>query len=345
MKPLFFFSLVAVASAMLTSCEYSPLCMDHAEHAPAYDLDLSVEYDLRWQYTEAGGTDWSTGWPGNITDETYENLVPLRPSGLRVLAYDHGTPYRRFNIASDGGIVALAKYYNRMVLYNNDTERIVFNDEESFDDISATTRTVSRASYLGNPFHEDEQSDMFTVAAPDPLFGSFITGIDIKPSLTALPLHTIMKPLSFKYLIRFNFVNGIQYVGLARGALSGMARSVSLSTGCTSKEEATILFDVDLKTYGLQAVVGSFGIPDYPNPNYSRAGGSHSLNLEVRLRNGKILTFNFDVTEQLATQPLGGIIEVGGIDIPDDVGKEDSGSFDIDIEGWGDFVDIPLNFN
>lgn len=345
MKTSFFFSLIAVASLVLTSCDYSPLCMDHPEHAPAYDLDLSVDYDLRWQYTEPGGTDWSANWPQNITDESYDALKPLRPDGLRVLAYDHGTPYRRFNIAPDGGIVALAKYYNRLVLYNNDTERIVFNDEDSFDDISATTRTVSRASYLGNPFHESSKSDMFTVAPPDPLMGAFITDIDIKPSMTALPLHATMKPLSFKYLVRFNFVNGIEYVGLARGALSGMARSVSLSTGHTSKEEATILFDADLKTYGLQAVVGSFGVPDYPNGNYSRAQGSHSLNLEVRLRNGKVLTFNFDVTEQLAVQPLGGIIEVGGIDIPDDVGKEDSGSFDIDIEGWGDFVDIPLTFN
>ena len=52
-----------------------------------------------------------------------------------------------------------------------------------------------------------------------------------------------MRSLVFTYLVRYEFESGIDYIGIARGALAGMAQSVSLSTGHTSKESASILFD------------------------------------------------------------------------------------------------------
>ena len=61
------------------------------------------------------------------------------------------------------------------------------------------------------------------------------------------------------------------------------------------------------------------------------------------LRNGKVLSFDYDVTDQLLHQPHGGVIRVGGIEISDDDGKGGSGGFDVDVDGWGDYEDIPID--
>lgn len=59
--------------------------------------------------------------------------------------------------------------------------------------------------------------------------------------------------------------------------------------------------------------------------------------------NGKYKTFEpFDITDQMMAQPRGGVIIVSGLEITDEEGKEGSGGFDPDVDGWGDFIDIPL---
>ena len=92
----------------------------------------------------------------------------------------------------------------------------------------------------------------------------------------------------------------------------------------------------------------SFGIPDYPGDHYGdgtrTTERSYHLNLEVRLHNGAMKTFEFDVTDQVKAQPRGGVIIVSdGLVITDEEGAAGSDSgFDIDVEGWGDYIDIPL---
>ena len=69
------------------------------------------------------------------------------------------------------------------------------------------------------------------------------------------------------------------------------------------------------------------------------------LTREVRLHNGKFKTFEFDVTDQLLGQPRGGVIVVDGIEIPDKEGTEGGGTFDPEVDKWGDYIDIPLPIN
>ena len=61
--------------------------------------------------------------------------------------------------------------------------------------------------------------------------------------------------------------------------------------------------------------------------------------------NGKILNYFFDITDQVADQPHGGVISVDGIKISDDEGGGSQGSgFDVDVDGWGEFKDVPIEF-
>ena len=137
-------------------------------------------------------------------------------------------------------------------------------------------------------------------------------------------------------------------IAFLAGALAGMVESVYLNDGHTGPEAATVMFDCTLRDYGPEATVKSFGIPDYPGDHYGdgtrTTERSYHLNLEVRLHNGAMKTFEFDVTDQVKAQPRGGVIIVSdGLVITDEEGAAGSDSgFDIDVEGWGDYIDIPL---
>ena len=129
---------------------------------------------------------------------------------------------------------------------------------------------------------------------------------------------------------------------LARGALSGMAESVYLQDGRTSGETATILFEGELKEFGVEARVTSFGAPGYtPSAPMQRSDNRYGLNLEVILGNGKLKNFEFDVTEQVAAQPRGGVIMVAGLAVTDDEAGGDAG-FEVEVDGWGQYEDIEL---
>ena len=271
----------------------------------------------------------------------YEARRPGTPECLGVQIYIEDRAYSVVNVAPEGDIVQMSPGEHSLLLYNNDTEYIVFDDMQSYSRARATTRTRSRSSYMGNSYMED--NDENTVNAPDMLYGNYMESYTAERKTETDLLPVTMHPLVFTYLVRYEFSHGLEYVALARGALSGMAEAVWLNSGRTSEESATVLYDCTLQDFGAQASVRSFGIPDYPNEHYTtRAGGQYGLNLEVRLKNGDIKTFDFDVTEQVAAQPQGGVIVVSGIEISDEEGQKGGSGFEVDVNDWGEYEDVEL---
>ena len=77
--------------------------------------------------------------------------------------------------------------------------------------------------------------------------------------------------------------------------------------------------------------------------NYpTKVPAKNALNLELLLKNGKTVIFDFDVTEQIQAQPHGGVIVVSGIEIKQEDGSQGSGAFDVEVNDWGDYEDIYL---
>lgn len=271
----------------------------------------------------------------------YHELCPDAPDGLRIQVYNEDGTNNVLNVAPEGDIVRMRPGEHSLLLYNNDTEYIVFDDMNSFASAKATTRTRTRASYGGNPYMENTVEN--TVNAPDMLYGNYMENYTAERKTETDELPVTMHPLVFTYLVRYEFSHGLEYVALARGALAGMAGAVWLNSGRTSEEAVTILYDCSVEDFGAQACVHSFGIPDYPNEHYTaRAERRYGLNLEVRLKNGKVKSFDFDVTDQVAVQPQGGVIVVSGIEISDEDGTEGGSGFEVDVEDWGEYEDVEL---
>lgn len=330
----------------LTACDNKDLCFNHFEHASRYATNVSITYERNWEQPYENNTDWQNQWNSLGLGFPYDDLRPGIPEGIRLTSYNEDGVRTDNNIKPLGEEVYISPGINSLLFYNNDTEYIVFNDMESYSQASATTRSRSRSTYMGNPLYkaaEGESGEEVTVSAPDVLYGHYIDAYLQNRVMEPQQLGVSMHPLVFTYLVCYKFEHGYNYVALARGALSGMAGSVYLSNGRTSKDAVTVLYDCTLESWGIMADVHSFGIPDFPNPAYTRTGQTFALNLEVRLLNGKILNFNFDVTEQVAKQPHGGVITVDGINISDEDGKPGGSAFDVTVDGWGEFQDVPID--
>ena len=325
------------------SCEHQELCYDHTPHAERVEYKLELSFDCEWEYNVETHVDWEQIWKPEY-GISYDDIRPKEPEGVRVHIFneDDETETVR-NLTKEKSTIHFSDegHYD-LLFYNNDTEYIVFEGLESFNDAYATTRGVNRNTYRGNSL-KTRGGEEVTVNPPDMLFGAYINDLYVEKSTQADTMTVTLKPLVYTYLIRYEVEEGADYISLARGALAGMARGVNLGNGRTVKEEATVMFDCNtIGDFGVQALVKSFGIPDYPNPNYSRGPQQFCLNLEAKLKNGSLQQFEFDITDQIEKQPHGGVIVVQVKSIFEGMS---GGGFDIGVDGWGDAIDVPLSGN
>lgn len=320
---------------LLASCR-KDLCYDHDAHGLAVKVDVVADWEQEWERMHE--TDWEQGWLEDFSC-TYDELRPDVAEGIRALVYaDIGSAYNEYNLEATGGRLPMAEGTNTLLFYNNDTEYIVFSDLDASASASATTRTRTRSTFTSTEAHAEER----TINEPDMLYGTYLEEYEAERTVEPVELRLTMRPLVYTYVVRYEFSHGLQYVALARGALAGMAESVYLQDGHTDEAAATVLYDCTLESYGAEAQVQTFGVPNYPGEGYTRAAQVYTLNLEVRLTNGTILDYEFDVTDQVEAQPRGGVIIVSGIEVSDEDGQAGEGAFDVDVEGWGEYIDIPL---
>lgn len=224
---------------MATGCEHKDLCYDHPDHATRYQTQINASYSLIWEMPATDGYDWATHWP-DAFGIGYHTLDPSMPEGLCVNAYSSDGRKTSRHLPPEGGIVEMTPGINSLLMYNDDTEYIVFDDLNNSVSAKATTRARSRTGYTGNTLNPARGNDTEkTVSPPDALFGYYAETFDQKPSVSPGRIDVTLKPLVFSYLVRYEFTHGVKYIGVARGALTGMAESVYLYDGHTGKTQAT----------------------------------------------------------------------------------------------------------
>lgn len=332
--------LMTMVSGVLTSCR-DELCYNHF---PSLDVSLVWEYEWERDY----GMHHSANWDASAYGMEYSSLKPGKPEWVNFVRFSaDGGRHEDYMTEDKINIILDTDDEESILLYNGDTEYIVLHDIASISDARATPTTRTRSSIAGVI---QQHPGLRTTNPPDFLYSAFIEKVPHVEMHKVLPMTVKMQPLVFTYLIRYEFEAGLQHVRLARGALGGLAESVYLRDSRTSDEATIVLYDCEVTDYGCQARVRSFGVPGFPDEYYGRSATKasdrpYTLNLEVLLTNGKTLEFNFDVADQLAKQPKGGVIKVSGIKIEDEQNQpsETTGDFDVDLSGWNDVdVDLPV---
>lgn len=316
---------------LLSGCR-KELCYDHYRY-----LTLQSDWEFVWERDYGCG--WQETWDTEAMARRYEDFLPGMPEGITMLLYDEEEEPSKSFLKPEGGDIVLNEGSHSILLYNNDTRYIVLNDMATAPTARASSTTRTRASLP--ELHEGERS----VAPPDVLFAAYSGNVPEVDLHNRVELPMKLTPLVYTYYIRFNIVEGLSNISLVRGALAGMADSVYLLTGATSEEAATILFDCTLTPFGAETDMRSFGVPGFPDNYYGREAGNenrrYTLNLEILLKNGKTVSFDYDVTPQLANQPRGGVIVIDGIELGEEMTGNNSG-FDVGVSDWGEWTDIDI---
>lgn len=322
---------------MMLSCRQE-LCYNHFP-----TLEIGLQWEREWERDY--GMSHQSNWDPQYHGISYDELKPTIPEWVNIVRYDSdGSVDERF-LTPDGGSMTISESARpSFLLYNGDTEYIVLSDMASHISARASATPRSRST-LSAVMERHPQAR--TTNPPDILYSAFIDNAPAVKNHQTTLMNVKMQPLVYTYVIRYEFEHGLEHVSLARGALGGMAESVYMRDGVTSDESIIILFDCEMNPYGCEALVRSFGVPGFPDEYYGRSvtqaphDRPYTLNLEVMLKNGKIVEFNYDIGEQLKNQPRGGVITVKGIRIEDEETKYTSG-FDVDVSDWGDHEEIDL---
>lgn len=338
LSKIFFIAVVMAVMSELTSCR-DELCYDHY---PSLSLGLAWEHEWERDY----GMNHAANWDAAKHGFEYDDIRPESPEWVNmVINKPDGTTNEKFLKPEGGKISVDLGEGQSYLLYNGDTEYIMLSDVASLTDARASASSRSRS---GMTYINEHHPDVRSTNPPDVLYAAYVENV---PTFNIHDHHSIdvkMQPLVYTYVIRYEFEYGLEDVSLARGALGGMAESVYLRDGRTSDNSSIILYDCDVKDYGCEAHVRTFGIPGFPDEYYGRAESEtpdrpYSLNLEVLLKNGVTVEFNFDIADQLKKQPRGGVITVTGLHIDPQIGQSESG-FNVEVTDWPehDVIDLPV---
>ena len=314
---------------VLVSCNHKDLCYGHDSHTPRHSVDLNIQAELQWQYSFNGP--WETGW------KNYDSFLPGWPQGFRCMVhYPETDKWDEYNLSEKGGVMQVDAGLKNLLVYNNDTEFVMFK-KEADNNWWITTNEVQRSTYEGNSFVGDGKEK--TVNMPDVVFADYIPGIRTEESLVPEAVDALCRPLVYTWYVRFEFSQGADYIALCRGAMAGVAGAACLNRRICNTENVTVLFDAEKETGAVTATVRAFGLPETDNDSL-KVG----LNLEVMLTNTRILDFDFDITGQMKAQPQGGVVVVKGLVITEEQGRMPENGYEIKVNGWGDYEDVPLNF-
>ena len=331
-----FITFIMILMSVMMSCR-DELCYNHF---PSLDVALSWEHEWERDY----GMRHSENWDTPLHGFGYDDLRPGKPEWVNIIRFTPDGKRHEHFIGNDGdNIMVEGGIDQSMLLYNGDTEYIILSDMATPPEARASATDRTRTSLTAfSEFHPNTR----TTNPPDILYSAYLQTVAPVKTHESRPLPVKMQPLVYTYVVRYEFEYGLENVALARGALGGMADSVYLLDGRSSEEATIIIYDCDIKDYGCEAHVRSFGVPGFPDEYYGRGDlrtepRRYTLNLEVRLKNGKFVEFNIDVSDQIEKQPRGGLITVSGLRI-EDIDSSSPAGFDVEVEGWGERVDIDL---
>lgn len=252
----------------------------------------------------------------------------MLPEGVRVMFYSLDTHrYVQDNFPARGGEIELRQGNYQMVMYNNDSEKILFRNLNDYSAIEAYTNKMSRPSFV-NPTIGEE-----TYGQPDVLWMDKMESFRVASSSATV----YFKPQQqVKLYTGWVEADGLGYVHGVRGAITGMLGNINLSTGKAGRP-STIFFDALVKGHTVTFSFRSFGVFQQELPSTK-----NYLSLEFLLPNG-VVQRNVDITDKMGKLFNGGFVQLTDtLNIPPDT-TTTGGGFNGTVDDWNEIIyPIPI---
>ena len=357
--------------SLLAGCERKDL---YLSQRGTLSIDVSVydiQLDLMW------GADWQLKWQYLWDESLYGFVGYAEPTGVRANVYtinqiNERVKYTTRNLPKTGGKVSLTTNTTYdMVFYNNDTEYILFNTDESTY-YYATTRSNTRTS---------AKSSFDTYNQPDQLFGAYLHDLYVTDDPEAYEVvededgnlvyvydvDASLTPYTYIYLCQVMLLNNKDEMGLRINGgedltIDGLAGGVDLFTRKTDSTRLVAITQDDVKPLqtdreltlpdGTNVVsdlfaarIMTWGLPGGDPLERSRSRlpveteNKNNMTIGLKLRNGTVHYIVKDITDQLKQYPAGGVITVvvDAAEIPDSIigaKPKPGGGFDASVDGW-----------
>lgn len=283
--------------------------------------------------------------------------VGAKPEGMRVIFYPldrEGTPYVD-NIAPDGGTIELPSGRYAVVMFNNDSETILIDGEESFGTIRAYTRTVTTVDPSQTnggsgggllDTRTETTAGIPVINRPDKLFGVSIGELSVGGATSRGSEQALqVKPATLvsQYCLCQQIVGG-EFVQRVRGAVAGVPCSIML--GSQQPVAATSYIPADCAQTEKNMITATFTcfgtavLQQEPKPV--------TITLELTLPDASKQVAQTDVTTVVAqaepSDPT--TVPPAPTPVPDQIvieytPPEGGGGVDVGVGDWGEEI-IPL---
>lgn len=357
---------VAAALIAMAGCTIEPVL--HLRKAIATKIALStrVNVDVMWQI------DWQTQWEFNWDVSALGPVGYRLPSSMRMHVFTQGEDGKPIshtvhNFVGDNAQVDVFVGTHNILFHNNDSEALLFRQDNEFSDIESYTRKIANGlksatqiqtlqqKTAGLTKADGDQTDiegpvnltpegLFTLYKPDQVITDNLDDYVYEDGKYVLKLEGELHPATFIYLFQIKLANNDDRVIGSNGgaALTGMSQGVNLMTGKAWDISASYLMDVymDKAQNMLGARVMTFGIPGcdpYDATSVASApDGPHYLVINVTYVNGSSRNISIPVTDEIRALPTGGVItlEIDVDDFPPDESAGGGGGFNALVGDW-----------
>ncbi|MBO4466399.1 MAG: DUF5119 domain-containing protein [Bacteroidales bacterium] len=363
--------IIAVAVIAVAGCTIEPILHLRKAIRAQVAVTPKINVDVMWQ------VNWAANWTFNWNVATLGPVGYTIPASMRMHVFTQGPDGEPIahvihNFMGDEAQLEVFVGTHDILFHNNDSEAILFQQENEFAHVHANTRQIAKGikastriltipQKLAATKADEDEDPVETIVnepvnlTPDGLFSLYDKDQVITDNLDdyelvgekyILRIEGELTPSTFIYLFQCKLANNDgRVIGSAGGAaLTGMSQGVDLMTRETWQQTASYLMDVymDKEQDMLGAKVYTFGIPGC-NP-YDEASvaavteGEHYLVLNVSYVNGSYRNISIPVTEQVRALPTGGVItlELDVNDFPPDESAGGSGGFEALIGDWNE---------
>lgn len=267
------------------------------------------------------------------------------PEGMAVFFYpQQGSGYWRYDLPPEGGHVAVPRNRYDVIIYNNDTDAMLFEGTGSFATASVTTRQGNlsdgvAALYTGaEPPHSHEAADEPVRQQPNQLWVCAAANVDATHATDSITLTPA--PAVATYRITVTDITNLGSVSQMSMSLSGLAAGLRFADRVPLTTAVTV--PGSLSQTSPTSAVGTM-------LTFGSAASANHLCLYFWLRDGQKKVVDFDVSTQIASapDPMDVAITVSGVELPEvetsPGGNPGSGSgIDVGVDNW-DYVVIELS--